>query len=300
MNGSLQLQNAKKTLYIIISVTLALLITATAIMSTLMICDSLEPTGSGRHDIEDGDDLRDDGDVSTGNNKNYTKRVALTFDDGPHVTRTKVIVDELAKYDYHATFFVVGNRVDGTAYSGGNAMKYAYDAGNEIAIHGYTHEKHYGYDWEKLGYDPCTEAEYYAELNNTVKAIQKYIPDYKPTLMRPIGGSITAERADECDYSIILWNVDSFDWQHWYSDSTAEGSQEKRDTIINNVMSKVTDGSIILMHDIRQSTVDASIEIIRRLHEEGYEIVTVSELIGNELKPGTIYSKGTPYKKEGD
>ena len=300
MNESLQLQNAKKTLYIIISVTLALLITATAIMSVLMICDSLDPTDSGRHDTEDGNDLRNDGDISTGNNKNYTRRVALTFDDGPHVTRTKAIVDELAKYGYHATFFVVGNRVDGTAYSGGNAMKYAYDAGNEIGIHGYTHTKHYGYDWEKLGYAPSTEAEYYAELNNTVKAIQKYIPDYKIKLMRPIGGSITAERAEACEYSVIKWNIDSLDWSNQYSDSSSEGAKEKRDTIINNVMSKVSDGSIILMHDIYQSTLDAAIEIIHRLHEEGYDIVTISELIGDELKPGTIYSKGTPYKKEGD
>ena len=291
------MRNPKKILYIIISITLCLMIMATTAMSVSMYCDSLDQTGSGKQN--DGSDSNIPSDEhNNGGNKTYTKRVALTFDDGPHVTRTKAIVDELNKYGYHATFFVVGNRVDGTEYSGGAAMKYAYDAGNEIAIHGYTHAKHYGYDWEKLGYDPWTEAEYYAELNNTVKAIQKYIPDYKPTLMRPIGGSITAERADECDYSVILWDVDSFDWQHWYSDSTAEGSQEKRDTIINNVMSKVTDGSIILMHDIRQSTVDASIEIIRRLHEEGYEIVTVSELIGNELKPGTIYSKGLPYKKE--
>lgn len=290
MNGSLQLQNAKKTLYIIISVTLALLITATAIMSALMICDSLEPTNSGRHDTEDGD-LRDDGDVSTGNNKNYTKRVALTFDDGPHVTRTKAIVDELNKYGYRATFFVVGNRVDGTAYNGGNAMKYAYDAGNEIAIHGYTHS---------IYYNSCSDTEYYYELNNTVKAIQKYIPDYQVKLMRPIGGAITAERVEECDYSVIMWNVDSLDWKYKYSDSTAEGSAEKLDTIVNTVMSQVSDGSIILFHDIYQSTLDATIEVIRRLHEEGYEIVTVSELIGNELKPGTIYSKGTPYKKEGD
>lgn len=288
MNGSLQLQNAKKTLYIIISVTLALLITATAIMSALMICDSLEPTNSGRHDTEDGD-LRDDGDVSTGNNKNYTKRVALTFDDGPHVTRTKAIVDELTKYGYNATFFVVGNRVDGTEYSGGAAMKYAYDAGNEIGIHGYTHKKYYS---------TCSDADYYAELNNTVKAIQKYIPDYEIKLMRPIGGEITAERVDTCEYSVIMWNVDSLDWDNRYSDSSSEGAQEKFDAIVNNVMSKVSDGSIILLHDIYQSTLDATIEIIRRLHEEGYDIVTVSELIGDNMQPGVKYSKGTPYKKE--
>ena len=281
------MKNTKKFLYIIISITLCLMITAATVMSVSMIFDAIEPT-SGRQDIDSDSDAPDVGDNGTGN-KQYTKRVALTFDDGPHVTRTKAIVDELNKYGYHATFFVVGNRVDGTEYSGGNAMKYAYDAGNEIAIHGYTHSVYY---------NSCTDSEYNAELSNTVKAIQKYIPDYEVKLMRPIGGAITAERVEECDYSVIMWNVDSLDWKYKYSDSTAEDSKEKLDTIVNTVMSQVSDGSIILFHDIYQSTLDATIEIIRRLHEEGYDIVTVSELIGDDLQPGVRYSKGTPYKKE--
>ena len=56
-------------------------------------------------------------------NNNGKKRVALTFDDGPHNVRTKAIVDELSKYGYEATFFVVGNRVDGKAYNGAEALK---------------------------------------------------------------------------------------------------------------------------------------------------------------------------------
>ena len=90
-------------------------------------------------------------------------RVALTYDDGPHEkyldtpSRTKLIVDELDKYGYHATFFVVGNRVDGTAYNGGAAMVYAAKHGNEIGIHGYTHA-------EGLYYDNCSDEEYKYEI----------------------------------------------------------------------------------------------------------------------------------------
>ena len=51
------------------------------------------------------------------------KRVAMTFDDGPHNVRTREIVDELDKYGFTATFFVVGNRVDGEAYRGGDTVK---------------------------------------------------------------------------------------------------------------------------------------------------------------------------------
>ena len=283
------MRNPKKILYIIISITLCLMITATTVMSVSMILDGIKPS-SGRPSADPDDDIPA-ASIDNGGGKTYTKRVALTFDDGPHVTRTKAIVDELNKYGYHATFFVIGNRVDGTEYNGGAAMKYAYDAGNEIAIHGYTHSVYY---------NSCSDTEYYYELNNTVKAIQKYIPDYQVKLMRPIGGAITAERVEECDYSVIMWNVDSLDWKYKYSDSTAEGAAEKLDTIVNTVMSQVSDGSIILFHDIYQSTLDATIEVIRRLHEEGYDIVTVSELIGDELQPGVRYSKGLPYKKEGD
>lgn len=275
-----------------------------AIVLTLVSCDD---KGSNNKNNDDEYDLlpgvvspgSDSGSRPAGNtgntgntgNSNYKKRVALTFDDGPHVSRTKAIVDELDKYGYNATFFVVGNRVDGTEYSGGKAMKYAYDAGNEIGIHGYTHKKYY---------NKCTDKEYYAELNNTVKAIRKFIPDYTPTLMRPIGGAITAQRVAESDYSVIMWNVDSLDWKYTYSDSSSSGAEQKLDTIVDNVMSSVSDGSIILMHDIYQSTLDATKEILRRLHEEGYDVVTVSELLGDEKQAGVRYSKGMPYKKEGD
>ena len=52
------------------------------------------------------------------------KRVAITFDDGPHNVFTQAIVDELDKYGFHATFFVVGNRVDGSEYGGGKTIPY--------------------------------------------------------------------------------------------------------------------------------------------------------------------------------
>ena len=83
-------------------------------------------------------------------------KVALSFDDGPHNVRTKLIVDELAKYDYKATFFVVGNRVDGTEYNGREGLRYAIDAGCEIGIHGYTHKKYY---------NTCSDADYEYELH---------------------------------------------------------------------------------------------------------------------------------------
>ena len=61
--------------------------------------------------------------------------------------------------------------------------------------------------------------------------------------------------------------------------------------IVDNVMSSVKEGDIILMHDIKQNSSDAAKIIIKRLYDEGYEIVTVSELLGSELQPGVKYSR---------
>lgn len=203
-------------------------------------------------------------------NKKY---IAITYDDGPNNVNTKLIVDELSKYGYHATFFVVGNRVDGTDYNGAAAMKYAVDAGNEIAIHGYTHEVYY---------DRCTEEEYRNELAYTKEAILEVLPNYSVNLMRPIGGNITSDRVASCPYAVIMWSVDSEDWKHKY-DATV-------DAIVENVMSQVRDGSIVLMHDLYTNTYEATKIILARLHAEGYEVVTVSQLLGNP-QPGQKYSR---------
>jgi peptidoglycan/xylan/chitin deacetylase (PgdA/CDA1 family) len=212
-----------------------------------------------------------------------TKRVAITFDDGPHKTYTVNIVNELEKYNFNATFFVVGNRVDGTSYRGGSATQYAISKGNEIAIHGYTH---------KYYYNSCSEEKYDEEINKTIQAIKGISPEYDVKLMRPIGGAISKTRIEESPYSIIIWNVDPEDWKHKYSSGDSEkAKKEKLDTIVSNVMSNIDDGDIILMHDIYESTYDAVKILLPLLVAEGYEVVTVSELLGNPL-PGTKYSHG--------
>ncbi len=198
------------------------------------------------------------------------KRVALTFDDGPHNTRTAAIVDELASYNWHATFFVVGNRVDGTAYAGGDALEYAYEAGNEIGIHGYTHTVYY---------DTCDDATFAYELGKTLAAIEERIPYPDVTRMRPVGGRISSTRAQTCDYAVTLWTVDSEDWKYKYtSGDSEEERREKVTTIVENIMHGLQDGDVILMHDIYESTLDAVAVLLPRLEAEGFEVVSVREL----------------------
>ena len=111
--------------------------------------------------------------------------------------------------------------------------------------------------------------------------------------MRPVGGHITTERVENSEYSVILWNVDPEDWRHKYtSGDSDEAAQEKVDVIVNNVMSNVKDGSIVLLHDIYESTSDAVAIILEKLDAEGYEVVTVSELLGPSRAAGEKYSFG--------
>ncbi len=217
-------------------------------------------------------------DLSANGDDDPRPKIAITFDDGPHTERTLQIVDELEKYGYHATFFVLGNRLRGTGYDGRAALRYAAEHGNEIGIHGDSHEVYY---------DICTEEEYRYELAVTKQAILKVLPDAEVRLMRPIGGSITSERVKNCPYSVIKWDIDSEDWKY----KSEENAEENIDRIVENVMSQVHEGGIILMHDIYGNTLEAAKIILQRLHEEGYNVVSVSELFGGSLKAGTLYSK---------
>ena len=250
---------------------IALMLAAILLLPALVGCKDKPAVTTPQNDGGDNG-----GDTSVGGTPK--KRVALTFDDGPqhYQERTKQIVDELEKYGFHATFFVVGNRV-----AGGDALAYAVEKGNELGIHGYTHE---------IYYDTCSNADYDNEINKTLAAIQKAVPGYKVKLMRPVGGRMTDERIAASPYSVILWNVDSLDYEHTYKKGDSdEVAAEKVNTIVENVMSKVSDGDVILMHDIYESTFDAVVVLLAELDRQGYEVVTVSELFGDSLEPGKKY-----------
>ena len=211
-------------------------------------------------------------------------RVALTYDDGPHekyqdtLSRTRLIVDELDKYGYHATFFVVGNRVDGTEYNGGAAMVYAAEHGNEIGIHGYTHNANYA---------DCSDEMFEYEMNETLKAIQDKLPGYEVRVMRPVGGEISSARVTTTPYAVVNWSVDTLDWKL----NRPIGDEESIEEIVNNALKNIKDGDIVLMHDIHYNTYEATIIILQRLNEMGFNVVTVSELLGDDLEPGRLYTQ---------
>ena len=203
-----------------------------------------------------------------------TKKVAFTFDDGPHYIYTKQIADLFAEYGGKCTYFVVGNRISG---SNAAAMGYAASLGHEVGSHAYTHEVYFG--------DACSEEAYQTEMQSAHDAILGAL-GYAPTLMRPPGGTITKTRIANSIYSVILWNVDSYDWKN----KKVTEDNANVDIIVNNVLSKVSEGDIVLMHDLYQNTVEAVRILLPILKEQGYEFVTVSELLGEYKAPGKRYS----------
>ena len=222
---------------------------------------------------------------ATGSPSPQKKRVAITFDDGPQYNNpgqnTQALVDELDRYGFHATFFVLGNRI-----GNGDALKYAVDHGNEIGIHGLTHEKYF---------DTCNDSVYEQELSQTATRIRSVLPDYEVRLMRPPGGRISSTRLASCPYAVIGWSIDSDDWNHRYYAGISDADAEAEiNAIVENVMSAVNDGDIILMHDIYQSSFDAAKAILKKLYDEGYDVVTVSELFGGTPAAGHEYTYAPP------
>ena len=222
-------------------------------------------------------DLTEDVDIYHKKENNYMK-IALTFDDGPQYANegknTQALVDELNKYGFHATFFVIGNRI-----GNGQALTYAVENGNEIGIHGYTHQANYA---------SCSEDTYQYEIYQTLQAIQARIPGYEVRMMRPVGGSISGTRVAESEFAVINWNIDTLDWDY----RSPAGDAEAIETIVNNALKDIEDGDIILMHDIYNNTYEATVILLARLHEMGFNVVTVSELLGDDLQPGTKYTHG--------
>lgn len=192
--------------------------------------------------------------------------VALTFDDGPLPKTTGPLLDILAKEQVPATFFMLG--VQANAHP--QLVKRVAAEGHEIGSHTWSHQY--------LTEMPTKTIR--DELTRT-NALLKKLTGQQPTLLRPPYGATNAnvaEAARQVGMAQILWSVDTRDWQHRDAQRVAA------------IATTATRGSIVLMHDIRESTVAALPGIIQDLRAKGYVFVTVSELLG-PLKSGVEYKR---------
>ena len=198
-----------------------------------------------------------------------TKYVALTFDDGPS-SFTNRLLDCLEKNNAKATFFMVGKEID----SFPDEVKRMEALGCELGNHTYSHV-----DLTTLSPEDMS-----AEIAGVDEDLVNLV-GHGATVLRPPYGNIDDSVRATVGTPMILWSIDTLDWE------TQDAGQ-----ITDAVMSQVQDGSIILMHDIFSTSVDAAEVFIPKLIDEGYQLVTVHELAkikGTELQTGIAYGDFT-------
>ena len=179
--------------------------------------------------------------------------VALTFDDGPSPKYTPLLLDGLKERNVRATFFLLGQNVKENQ----ELVQRMQAEGHLLGNHTYNHVQ--------LNKIPETTArqEILKTNNEIYEATGKY-PEY----MRPPYGA-WKKNMELCVAMLpVFWDIDTLDWKSQNVDAILKAAGEEPE-----------DGSIILMHDEYQTSVEAALLIIDRLKEKGYEFVTVDELI---------------------
>lgn len=180
-------------------------------------------------------------------------KIALTFDDGPHPTCTLQLLEGLAKRGVKASFFITGQNAE----SYPDLVLKMYEQGHLIGNHTYSH----------LQLGKHNREAFKEELIQTNEII-KEITGEEVVYVRPPYGSWDKSFEEELNMFPVLWTIDPLDW---CSDDVS--------CVVNKVLPKVKENSIILMHDEYPSTVTAALRIVDELLGQGYEFVTVDELL---------------------
>lgn len=181
--------------------------------------------------------------------------IALTFDDGPHPTNTPRLLEILDDYGVKATFYILGQNAE---YYPDVVSEIA-KRGHELGNHSYSHP-----NLTNLSYWGTLEE---LQLNDNI--LLSNCGERAKTVRPPYGaidGDVEAAVADN-GQRIVTWSVDTEDWKN-----------RDPEIILQTVIETSGPGSIILMHDIHETSVDAVPGVIEYLLAEGYQLVTVSQL----------------------
>ncbi|NBJ93084.1 polysaccharide deacetylase family protein [Parablautia muri] len=181
------------------------------------------------------------------------RKIALTFDDGPHPYYTEQLLKGLKERDAKATFFITGKNVE--EYP--EIVKKIYEDGHLIGNHTYNHTQLTSKNTESFK----------EEIIKTNEAI-KQVTGEDTIYVRPPYGSWNKEFEKELNMFPVLWTIDPLDW-----------CSNNVSCIVDTVCAKADENEIILMHDQYKSTVTAALKIVDQLQKEGYEFVTVDELL---------------------
>ncbi len=191
--------------------------------------------------------------------------VALTYDDGPGDPEGEdSLLDAAAEAGVRLTYFLLGRNV--AAYPG--TVERMVDQGHEIANHTHSHPQ----------LDRSSPATVRAQVRQADDAIEAAGAG-RPELLRPPFGALDSAAAGVLGHPAILWDVDTEDWRH-----------KNPGKVVASVARDARPGSIVLMHSIHPSTIEASPQVFRTVAEKGLYAVTTSELFaGVELSAGAQY-----------
>ena len=178
--------------------------------------------------------------------------VALTFDDGPHPVWTEKLLDGLKERGICATFFVIGENAEKNP----ELIRKMVENGNQVGNHTFSH----------VQLTSCRPDTAIDEITRTQEAVYKAANIY-PLYIRPPYGAWNAYLQNETELKTVLWDVDPQDWK-----------VQNTDQIVSSVMKQTKDGSIILLHDIFETSVEAALEIADIYLEAGYRFCTVEEI----------------------
>lgn len=184
------------------------------------------------------------------------KQVAISFDAAWGNEQTQQLLDILDKYDIKATFFLVGEWVDKYPEDVKNIAEHGHDVGNHSNTHPHMSE---------LG--ASGQIEEIQKCNDKIEAIT----GETPTLFRAPYGDYNNDLVNSVKslgMYCVQWDVDSLDWK-----------DPSPNQLCDNILNKVCDGSIVLMHNGAQNTPAALSSIIEGILDQGYEIVPISQII---------------------
>lgn len=199
------------------------------------------------------------------------KLVALTFDDGPWPQTTEQLLDGLSERGAKATFFLIGEQLDGME----DTVRRMAQEGHQIGSHTLTH----------CNLGTATSAEARDELARTDTALTRLLGEGTYWL-RPPWGFVGAEIAAAVDVPMLYWSLDTEDWR-----------LRDEEAVYRAIVESVQSGDIVLLHDPYPTTVRAVLRAIDTLSQQGYRFVTAEQLFAYEgvtPQPGVLYA--APHK----
>ena len=199
------------------------------------------------------------------------KLIAITFDDGPRRDTTERLLDGLQERGASATFFLIGRQIEGNE----DLIRRMQAEGHQVGSH----------TWNHVRLTDLSQDTLRREVEQTEEALETLLGGESYWLRPPYG---TVDDADQelIDVPMIKWSIDPRDWE---SRNTAQ--------IVAAVLEAAKPNQIILLHDIYETSVQAALEIVDSLQEEGYRFLTVEELLevnGIEPEAGILYCSGDP------